>query len=416
MGSPVEILQEAAAKLAEAGQVPVSCLSGEDAIEWHRHLQRLQAQVGALICQGLAEVDIATMPAAETGRRTVAAVVAANTNANPKPLRADLRVGAWLQGLPVIAEAFAAGLIGRGHVDAIRRVENPRTQYQLSAAQEYLVEAAIGCDWNEFQAVLRYWELAFDPDGKEPKEQVEGRSCSYGKQADGTVRGRFNLDPLAGHAFITALEQQVQRLFRDDTETGSNRSATQRRADALVELATKGARRPDGTVPAPLVHITMSDGVAAANLALLAEYHLAGDATNPPSVDIGGGPSGDSSGPGHIDRRCELIDGVPLHPHFGIAALATATLRRLILNADSERLDLGREVRTFPQRLKQALLVKARGRCEEMGCDAPLAWLQADHLIPWSKGGRTSMENGQILCDSHNKAKRDQDPPPWQLE
>ena len=72
--------------------------------------------------------------------------------------------------------------------------------------------------------------------------------------------------------------------------------------------------------------------------------------------------------------------------------------------------DLGRRSRGFPARLKQALLVQARGRCRSPGCDAPLAWLQADHLIPWRRDGTTSLRNGQILCDPHNKAKGDRLP------
>jgi hypothetical protein len=111
------------------------------------------------------------------------------------------------------------------------------------------------------------------------------------------------------------------------------------------------------------------------------------------------------------DMRCELIDGTPIHPRFAAAVLATAVLRRLVLGADGEILDLGRKVRTFPRHLKQALLARARGHCQTPGCDAPHAWLQADHLIPWSHGGRTATVNGQILCDGDNKRKRDQQPP-----
>ena len=77
----------------------------------------------------------------------------------------------------------------------------------------------------------------------------------------------------------------------------------------------------------------------------------------------------------------------------------------MVFGAGGEIIDLGRAVRGFPPRLRQALLVQARGRCRSPGCDAPLAWLQADHLIPWHRQGATTLANGQILCDPHNKAK-----------
>ncbi|MCP4223683.1 MAG: HNH endonuclease, partial [Actinomycetia bacterium] len=57
-----------------------------------------------------------------------------------------------------------------------------------------------------------------------------------------------------------------------------------------------------------------------------------------------------------------------------------------------------------------ALLVKARGRCQYPGCDAPITWLEADHLIAWNQNGSTNTTNGQILCSRHNKLKNDTPP------
>ena len=33
--------------------------------------------------------------------------------------------------------------------------------------------------------------------------------------------------------------------------------------------------------------------------------------------------------------------------------------------------------------------------------------MEADHIIPWSKGGTTTIENGQMLCKKHNNEKSD---------
>ena len=33
--------------------------------------------------------------------------------------------------------------------------------------------------------------------------------------------------------------------------------------------------------------------------------------------------------------------------------------------------------------------------------------MDADHVIPWSKGGPTTIENGQMLCKRHNLEKSD---------
>ncbi|WP_317362796.1 HNH endonuclease signature motif containing protein [Campylobacter helveticus] len=33
--------------------------------------------------------------------------------------------------------------------------------------------------------------------------------------------------------------------------------------------------------------------------------------------------------------------------------------------------------------------------------------MEADHIIPWSKGGKTEKENCQMLCVECNRAKSD---------
>ena len=398
---PLAVLDHLEAAFDEAAEVPVGCLGSQETLEWLCRVQRLQAKAQALSCRSLVEAHDLSPETMAVGR-TMAGVVAAHTRANPKPVASDQHLGVWLRGFTVFAEAFGQGRLTRSHLQVLRTLDNKRTRSYLPEAQEYLIEAAETCDWSEFVALCRYWALAFDPDGPEPDEQVTSRSMSYQTDSDGTLSGRFKLDPLAGAAFTTALEQQIQRLFREDSETNSDRTATQRRADALVQLVVAGAQNPDVRLPTPLVHIVMSSQVAQDALS-----RLAGGAVDALTVDKYRLPLDH----GDIDGRCELIDGTPIHPRFALAALASATLRRMVFGPDGEILDLGRKARGFPQHLKQALLVKARGRCQHPGCQAPVAWLQADHLMPWNRHGPTAITNGQILCDPHNKAKRDDIPP-----
>jgi len=32
---------------------------------------------------------------------------------------------------------------------------------------------------------------------------------------------------------------------------------------------------------------------------------------------------------------------------------------------------------------------------------------QADHIMPWVKGGQTALDNAQVLCSLHNAQKSD---------
>lgn len=45
--------------------------------------------------------------------------------------------------------------------------------------------------------------------------------------------------------------------------------------------------------------------------------------------------------------------------------------------------------------------------CRLCGAEPGRAGLTMDHITPWSKGGRTELENLQLLCEPCNVAKAD---------
>lgn len=60
--------------------------------------------------------------------------------------------------------------------------------------------------------------------------------------------------------------------------------------------------------------------------------------------------------------------------------------------------------RVIPQQVKVAVYQRDRGRCVQCGSDQ---YLEYDHVIPWSKGGASSVENLQLLCRKCNALKGD---------
>lgn len=60
------------------------------------------------------------------------------------------------------------------------------------------------------------------------------------------------------------------------------------------------------------------------------------------------------------------------------------------------------EGRRIPQDVKAAVWQRDRGRCVECGADT---YLEFDHIIPWSKGGASTVKNVQLLCRRCNLAK-----------
>ena len=66
--------------------------------------------------------------------------------------------------------------------------------------------------------------------------------------------------------------------------------------------------------------------------------------------------------------------------------------------------------RYFTKDVKDALYARSP-RCSHIGdngecCDeTSYSKLETDHKIPWSKGGRTTIDNARLLCKSHNASK-----------
>ena len=68
---------------------------------------------------------------------------------------------------------------------------------------------------------------------------------------------------------------------------------------------------------------------------------------------------------------------------------------------DGLPLGVGRTMRTEPPGLRRALEARDRG-CRWPGCGALAAWATAHHLIPWSKGGATSLDDLALFCHVHH--------------
>jgi hypothetical protein len=77
-------------------------------------------------------------------------------------------------------------------------------------------------------------------------------------------------------------------------------------------------------------------------------------------------------------------------------------VQRLVLGPESEVLDLGRKARLFTAAQRQAML-RGRGRCQWRNCDSP--WVEADHVTRWVDGGKTSVDDGRMLCAFHHRMR-----------
>lgn len=72
-----------------------------------------------------------------------------------------------------------------------------------------------------------------------------------------------------------------------------------------------------------------------------------------------------------------------------------------VLDGDERHLDL----RTFPEDIRLAVFEEQGGLCALCGRPYDFEFMEADHIVPWSKGGRTVKENCQMLCRDCNRHK-----------
>lgn len=62
-------------------------------------------------------------------------------------------------------------------------------------------------------------------------------------------------------------------------------------------------------------------------------------------------------------------------------------------------------IRAFTPRMARAAYERQNGICPMCGKHYELKEMQADHITPWSKGGRTTADNCQMLCADCNRRK-----------
>lgn len=67
-------------------------------------------------------------------------------------------------------------------------------------------------------------------------------------------------------------------------------------------------------------------------------------------------------------------------------------------------------IRAFTENQKNTLYERQKGICPYCAAEGnkkkwELSEMHADHILPWSKGGHTDLDNGQMLCRRHNLEK-----------
>jgi len=88
-----------------------------------------------------------------------------------------------------------------------------------------------------------------------------------------------------------------------------------------------------------------------------------------------------------------------------------ARLQPAIEDSNGVTVGVGRTTRQIPAWLRR--LVTGRDRsCRFPGCDRS-RWLHVHHLLPWSQGGPTNLDNLMLLCGFHHRLVHNAN---WRIE
>src|ERR687889_388430 len=150
-----------------------------------------------------------------------------------------VRAGRALAHLPGMAEAFAAGAVTGEQAAVIGRVAEPEhltraaeQDIDLAVVDTVLTGVAREHPHADVAKAVHHYLDRLDSDGPEP-DPTEGRRLVLATHADGSITGRFDLDPVGGEKLQAALESVVQA----GRGAGDERTRAQQQADALVQLA-----------------------------------------------------------------------------------------------------------------------------------------------------------------------------------
>lgn len=313
-----------------------------------------------------------------------------------------------LRRLPHVAAAYERGVLPTAHVRAIVRVvANPRVGRYLDFADPVFAEQAATETYPEFCRWLREWERLADADGAERDRATsyDNRHAELVENPDGGFSLQAGLGALEGASMNEVLERFIEaetladwaearnRLGEIANDTDLLRSHRQRRADALTAIFRRAASAT-GAPAVPLVNILVDQATFENELARAA-------GRRPEPID----PLGELG-----SRRCQALDGAPLHPSEAVAAALVGHVRRVVVDADSNVIDLGRRRRLFTGSSRDAALIQGAlcGRdglvCGWHGCRRRRG-LQIDHAEAAARGGATDIVNSLPLCGFHNRLK-----------
>lgn len=304
--------------------------------------------------------------------------------------REQVRVARRLVDLPLLRAEFSVGRISYSKVKAITRVATSSSEAGLVEMARWATASQLDRACRVLRRTNDLAEAEAELRGQEDAA-LERRSLTWSRR-DGQVVIHARLGEEDAELVLRAIAAALDPPADGRPE---GHELDRRRADSLVAMAAAYVANPRapsaespavGAAPAPVPEVVVHVDAAAA-------------------VAWARGPSAAPEA-----ARCDGAVPWPVTTSSG-APLSFAALERLLCDAgsrcrvrfpDGSELDAGRRRRTPSPAQRRALLARDR-HCRFPGCDRRTR-LRAHHVIWWSRGGTTDLQNLIMLCAKHHRA------------
>jgi hypothetical protein len=302
------------------------------------------------------------------GTATAATWISRTCNMSVTAAADRLRVGEQLDSLPKVAAALSSGEIGYQSASLLCHLRDWLGDKRELFDEDEMLGYAREYSVFNLRKLCNGAKHAADPDRffEEAEADYSRRRLHITLMPDGTYAVDGVLSPECGAAWKTALDALAKRRGPED-----DRSHSQRVHDANAELIHHAMDQ--GTLPrrnGVRPHVTVTTTLEA----------LKGEVGVPPT---------------------DMEFSLPISSKTMERIACDSTVSRVLL-ADSMVMDVGRATRVTSVPRRRALRVRDKG-CRFPGCDRPVNWTSAHHIVFWGRGGTNHIGNEVLLCHYHHR-------------
>lgn len=293
------------------------------------------------------------------GALSCAAWLAATCDLEMVTARTQVRVANAMRDHPALHAAMAAG-------DVSFTKARMLTPHLNEHSVDELVDIATTTPTSRLAVAIAAWSHRNETDDEIDQRHHRERHLSWRTDPDGMVTITARLAPADAANVCAVIDKDATTHSGPTTDTPADApigardypSLGQQRADALLRITTEPGAGSKARTEV-VVHVR--------------------------------------------DTGNTLADGTPLTENAITRLLPEAFISLLLHDAQRNPIDASPH-RRFPTKRQRRVLDERFTECAHPGCHARVL-LQADHVVAYDDAGPTTIDNLQLLCGPHNRAK-----------